>query len=129
MSPSRRHRRRCRSAAGRPPQILTDESHERLRQLIHLADGVGGPFEGFVSGAYRETLPAGSPFPTLLTWWTGPDRTRKIVEKMLTFDGLQRVTTVRWTVYDEDGTTALAHATDTIAYAGVFEVSRVRTLT
>ena len=31
--------------------------HAKLRQLVHLADGQGGPWEGFLSGAYRETLP------------------------------------------------------------------------
>ena len=33
---------------------ITADQHAALRQLIHLADGIGGPFEGFLSGAYRE---------------------------------------------------------------------------
>ena len=108
---------------------ISPVEHERLRQLIHLADGVGGPMDGWPSGSYRETLPAGDPFPTLITWWTDAGKTKKIVEKLVTFDGQKRVTALKWTVYDADGVTALAQVTDAIVYSTVFETSRTRTVT
>jgi len=42
---------------------ITASDHEILRQLIHFIDS-GGPADGFASGAYKEILPTGNPFPT-----------------------------------------------------------------
>jgi len=109
--------------------IVTEHVHPTLRQLIHLADGVGGPMEEFLSGAYRETLPSGSVFPTLVIWWTDSGKTQKILQKMITFDGIKRVTSLSWTAYKIDGITAGATVTDTIVYSGVFEIARTRTVT
>lgn len=64
----------------------------------------------------------------MIIWWTSTARNEKIVEKLLSFDEMKRATRVCWTVYAEDGKTALAHVTDTITYLGLFELSRVRTL-
>jgi hypothetical protein len=108
---------------------ITPADHETLRQLIHLADGVGGPMDGWPSGSFRELLPLGSPFPTLVTWWTDAGKTKKIVEKLITFDAQKRVTAIKWAVYDVDGTTVLAQVTDAISYSTVFETSRTRTVT
>lgn len=106
---------------------ITDIQHKTLRQLIHLADGVGGPMEGFASGAYRETLPTDDPFPTSITWWDSSAKLEKIVEKDLAYDGNKRITITVWKVYDVGGI-LLATVTDTFAYNGSspFESSRTR---
>jgi hypothetical protein len=108
---------------------LTSSQHKTLRQLIHLADGVGGPMEGFASGAYRETLPAADPFPTSIIWWESSAKLKKIVEKTLVYDGSFRITTTSWKVYDASGS-LLATVTDTFTYSGStqFETSRTRTI-
>lgn len=105
---------------------LTPLQHETLRQLIHLADGVGGPMEGFPSNAYREVLPTASPFPTSIIWWDNALKTKKYVEKFITYNPNKTASVLQWKVYYIDGTTLLATVTDTISYSGVFETSRVR---
>jgi len=109
---------------------MTDVQHETLRQLIHLADGVGGPMTGFASGAFRETLPLDDPFPTSITWWDSSSKSLKIVEKNLSYDANKRITVTVWKVYDEGGI-LLATVTDTFAYNGSspFESSRTRVIT
>ena len=106
---------------------ITESQHETLRQLIHLADGVGGPMEGFASGAYRETLPLDDPFPTSIIWWNSSLKSLKIVEKNLSYDVNKRITSTSWKVYDEIGI-LLATVTDTFSYNGSspFEQSRTR---
>lgn len=108
---------------------LSAEQHKTLRQLIHLADGVGGPMEGFASGAYRETTPANSPFPTAITWWTSSAKLKKIIEKNIVWDGSNNPIVISWKMYDVDGSTLLAIVTDSIIYNGPFEVSRNRIIT
>lgn len=102
---------------------ITEEQHKSLRHLIHLADG-GGPFEGFASGAYRETT--GTVFPSALIWWESSAKTHKIVEKLLAYSG-PFPTTITWKAYDSVG--LLATVEDTISYSGPFETSRTRTVT
>lgn len=106
---------------------ISATTHKTLRQLIHLAEE-GGPFEGFASGAFQETLPSASPFPTSVIWWTSAAKTAKIVEETITYNANKTVATDQWKVYDTDGTTVLATVTDTISYSGVFETSRTRTI-
>ncbi len=98
--------------------------HKTLRQLIHLAHD--GPFEGFTSGAYEETLPAASPFPTSAIWWTSAAKTAKIVEQTVTYNANKTINTDQYKVYDVDGATVLATVTDTYVYSGVFPLSRTR---
>lgn len=107
---------------------ITAAQHAALRQLIHLADGVGGPFEEFLSGAYREILPVADPFPTSVIWWENSAKLKKIVEKTLTLNANKTPSTIEWKVYDTDGSTVLATVTDTITYSAVFELSRTRTI-
>lgn len=104
--------------------------HKALRDIIHFIDD--GPGDGFASGAYKETLPAGDPFPTSIIWWESSSKLKKIVEKTI-----ERVagpatnvapTPVVWKLYDTDGTTVLVTVSDAIAYSGVFETSRTRTI-
>lgn len=114
-----------------PPDIvggggITELAHRTLRQLIHLADSEG-PMEGFTSGAYRETTPTGSMFPTLVTWWTSSSKLNKIVDKQVTYTGAF-ATSVVWRAYDTDGTTVLVTITDTIVYSGAAESTRTRTI-
>jgi hypothetical protein len=100
-----------------------------LRQLIHLADGdVGGPFEGFASGAYMETLyPSGKPFVSSMTWYDDNTKTKKIVENIITRNSINMPTNITWRVFDVDGSTALSTVSDSIVYANnIYEVSRTR---
>lgn len=101
-------------------------AHAALRQLIHLADGVGGPFEQFLSGAYREI--SGGAFPTSKIWYESSAKTKKIVEKTITRNPNQTPATIEWKAYATDGSTVIATVTDTITYSGVFETSRTRTI-
>ena len=102
---------------------LTPDGHKVLRQLIHFIDD--GPAEGFASGAYREVT--GTVFPTAVIWYTDSSKTDKIVEKLITWTGVN-ATTIVWKIYDTDGSTVLATVTDTVAYSGVFETSRTRAI-
>jgi hypothetical protein len=107
---------------------LTVETHKYVRQLIHLADGVGGPFEGFASGAYRETLPAASIFPTSIIWYNDATKILKIVEKTISYNTNKTVSLVSWQVYDTDGSTVLATVSDTPTYTSIFENNRTRAI-
>jgi hypothetical protein len=103
---------------------LTAATHEALNQLIHfLSDGPG---KGFVTGAFKETLPAASPFPTSVIWWTDAGKTVRIVEKLITYTGILP-TTIVWNVYDSLDVLQES-ATDVINYSGVFETDRTRTI-
>lgn len=107
---------------------LTSETHKYVRQLIHLADGVGGPFEGFASGAYRETLPAASIFPTSIIWYNDVTKALKIVEKTIAYNTNKTVSLISWQVYDTDGSTVLATVSDTMTYTSIFEDNRTRAI-
>lgn len=109
------------------PQYITSDQHKSLRQLIHLVDGQGGPFEGFTSGAYRETL--GGASPTSVTWYEDFTKAKKIVEKLMTYTDTSQINSVTWRVYGTDGVTVLATVTDAVTYSTFFETSRVRTIT
>jgi hypothetical protein len=104
---------------------LTEAAHRTLRQLIHFIGD--GPAEGFASGAYKETLPAGSIFPTSEVWWESASKLKKIVSLDTTWTGVN-ITAEVWKVYDTDGSTVLATVTDAISYTGIFETDRTRTI-
>ena len=108
-----------------PSDFINEEEHKILRHLIHFIDD--GPGGGFASGAYKEILPAGSPFPTAHTWYESAAKTQKIVELLITYSGAFPTTEV-WQMYDDDGSTVLVTVTDTITYHGVFETSRTRVI-
>jgi hypothetical protein len=107
---------------------ISANAHKILRQLIHLADGVGGPWEGFASGAFREVLPASDPFPTNITWYTDSGKSDKIVEKTITRNSNKTPSTIEWKAYDTDGSTVVAQIEDAIVYDGIFELNRTRTI-
>jgi hypothetical protein len=104
---------------------ISEAQHRALRDLIHFIDD--GPACGFATGAFKETLPAGAPFPTSIIWWESNAKTEKIVELAVTYTGAFPTTEI-WSMYDTDGTTVLCTVTDTIAYSGAFEVSRTRAI-
>lgn len=104
---------------------LTENSHRTIRQLIHFIED--GPAEGFASGAFKETLPSGSIFPTSEIWWESSSKLKKIISLDTTWTGVT-ITQEVWKIYDTDGSTALATVTDTISYSGIFETSRTRTI-
>ncbi len=103
---------------------VSEAQHRVLRQLIHFIDD--GPATGFASGAYKETTPTG-PFPTSEIWWESSAKLKKIVSLDTTWTG-PRITQEVWKVYATDGSTVLATVTDVVAYSGVFETSRTRTI-
>lgn len=105
---------------------LSASEHRAIRQLIHFVDD--GPAAGFASGAYRETLPLGDPFPTSETWWTSAAKTQKIVDLTIVRDVEQKPTSETWKAYDIDGVTVIESVIDVIAYSGPFETSRTRTI-
>lgn len=109
---------------------LTADAHKTLRQLIHFIDD--GPADGFASGAYKETLPSGDPFPTSVIWWESSSKLKKIVEKTITRSGGGATnvtpTPIVWKMYDTDGSTVLLTVSDAITYSSVFETSRTRTI-
>jgi hypothetical protein len=111
--------------------LQTPARHRALRQLIHFIND--GPACGFASGAYKETLPAGDPFPTSIIWWVSSSKVDKIVEKTITRSGggatVVTPTPVVWKMYDTDGSTVLCTVSDAISYSGPFETSRTRTIT
>lgn len=106
---------------------ITEADHEVLRQIIHFVDD--GPGGGFMSGAVKQTNPAGSPFPTQIVWFLDGTLTTKLVEKLITYNTNSLPITITWNVYKPDGVTIAESITDTITYTNnVFESSRVRTI-
>lgn len=104
---------------------IPEAQHKVLRHLVHLAEE-GGPFDGFSSGAYRETLPVAAAFPTSEIWWESSAKLKKILEKTTVWNDAFPVS-ITYKAYDLDGTTVIATSTDTITYSNAFEVSRIRT--
>lgn len=104
---------------------ITESQHKALKDLIHFIDD--GPADGWVSGAYKETLPAGDPFPAQEIWWTGSGKTHKIVSLDITRNSNKTPATEQWKIYDADGSTVLVTLTDAISYSAIFETSRTRT--
>lgn len=100
--------------------------HDDIRDLIHFIDD--GPASGFVSGAYKECLPAGDPFPTQSIWWESASKTQKIVELIITRDSEQKPIVENWNMYEDDGITIKHSVTDTITYQDNFESSRTRVI-
>lgn len=104
---------------------LTAAQHRSLRQLIHFIDN--GPAEGFVSGAYRETV--GGVFPTSVIWYDDNTKVKKLVEKLITWDGAFPSTIV-WKMYDTDGSSVLSETSDSYDYTtSIFEPKVTRTIT
>ncbi len=107
-------------------RLLSVEDHQALRQMIHFIDG--GPANGFASGAYRESAYSSTPWPDSVTWYVDASKAAKIIEKVLTRNGSQQVTTVLWRLYASNGSTVVSTVTDTVTYTGAVESSRTRTI-
>ena len=103
---------------------ITD--HQTLRHLIHFIDQ--GPGDGFASGAYKEVLPIGNPFPTSIIWYLDAAKTKKLVEKTITYSGTKFPTVITWQMYATDGVTVIHTVTDAITYNAAFESTRNRTI-
>jgi hypothetical protein len=86
-----------------------------------------GPAEGFASGAYKEILPFGDPFPTSITWWDSPVKNNKIVEQIYTYNNNNIIIQEEWNAYDATGN-IVTTISDTITYDDVIEISRIRTI-
>ena len=100
--------------------------HKTLRDLIHFIDE--GPGDGFLSGAFKEVLPSGAPFPTSVIWYLDATKTTKLVEKFITYTGVAFPSVITWNMYDYDGVTLIHTVTDTITYNTAFESTRSRTI-
>jgi len=105
---------------------LTPQQHQTLRHLIHFIDQ--GPGDGFASGAFKEILPNNSAFPTSVTWYLDVAKTKKLVEKFITYTNNTFPTTIHWNMYDTDGVTIIHTVIDTITYNSAFEATRTRTI-
>lgn len=105
---------------------ITPFEHETLRQLIHFIDE--GPGDGFLSGAYKEVLPTGSPFPTSITWYLDTGKSKKLVEKFVTYNAHKFPVVLYWNMYDYDGVTIVHTVVDTITYSSAFESTRTRAI-
>jgi hypothetical protein len=100
---------------------ISAEKHEKIKQLIHYIDD--GPT--YLSGTYREILPARDPFPTSVIWWESSGKVRKIVETIITRNANKMPSSIVWNLYD--GGSVIETITDSIVYQNnIFEVSRVR---
>lgn len=105
--------------------LLTPSKHAALRQLTHFIHD--GPAEGFPSGTYREV--SGGLFPTSITWWESSEKTRKVVERTITWGTSPKLPIQdQWVMFAVDGLTSLITVTDTISYSGILEVYRTRTI-
>lgn len=105
---------------------ISEATHKTLRHLIHFIDD--GPGGDFASGAFKEILPSGNPFPTSYIWYESVAKLDKIVELTVTRGTAQKPITEVWEMYDTDGSTILATVTDTISYSGPFETTRLRAI-
>jgi hypothetical protein len=105
---------------------ITPFEHQTLRQLIHFIDE--GPGDGFASGAFKEVLPTGSPFPSSITWYLDVAKTKKLVEKFITYNSSHFPTQIHWNMYDYDGVTIIHTVIDAITYSTAFESTRTRTI-
>ena len=103
---------------------LNEVDHSRIRQLAHFIDD--GPSNGFLTGAYKETLPFASPFPTMQIWWTSAAKVEKVLQLEVTRSGIYPVTE-SWKLFS--GSTVVETLTDVITYSGAFETTRARTMT
>lgn len=106
---------------------LTNQKHKTLRDLIHFIDQ--GPGDGFDSGAFKETLPNNVPFPTSIIWYLDVAKTKKLVEKFITYTNNVFPSIIQWNMYDYDGVTLIHTVTDNISYTTAFESTRTRTIT
>lgn len=106
--------------------FLTPFEHQTLRQLIHFIDE--GPGDGFLSGAYKVTLPSPSVFPTSIIWYEDNTESKIIVSKTIVWVGVVP-TTITWQVYNVDGITVAHTVSDSITYTShIFESTRTRTI-
>lgn len=104
-----------------------EPAHKTLRDLIHFIDQ--GPGDGFASGAFKEVLPQGSPFPTSIIWYLDVAKTKKLVEKFISYTSNKQPDQIQWNMYDYDGVTLIHTIIDNFTYVNnVFEATRTRTI-
>lgn len=101
-------------------------AHRSLLQLIHFIDD--GPAKGFVTGAVKEIV--GGLFPTEVRWKRAD--TTLLLKKTITRSGggatVTAPTPIVYELYAADGTTVLETVSDVVAYSGVVETGRVRSI-
>jgi hypothetical protein len=107
------------------------EAHRRLTELIHFIED--GPAQGFATGAFKEILPAGSPFPLVITWWESAAKVKRIVRKTIERSAGPatnlKPTPILWEMFSPiDGVTVIASVSDAITYSGVFPTTVTRTI-
>jgi hypothetical protein len=114
-------------SAGTNVTYAFDALQEDSRALILLAE-CGGPYEKYLSGSFKETLYVDKVFVSSSTWYVDSGKTEKIYERIITYNLNKTPNTVIRRVYNTDGTTVRATATDVITYSGVVESNRTRTI-
>jgi len=93
----------------------------KLRELISFID------EGVETGGYKETT--SYPFPTNITWYTDNTKSKKVVEKLMTYYGNNLPFIITWNIYNDDGITISNVIIDTIVYqSNSFEFTKTRVI-
>jgi len=100
---------------------MTEAAHKIIRHIIHYIE------EGPAENSYKKTTWTGI-LPASEIWYTTSGMTAFIYEKNYTWTGIT-ATTIERKIYDTDGSTVLATATDTITYNGIFEDTSTRVVT
>jgi hypothetical protein len=108
--------------------IVGQGAHKALRQLIHFV-ATNSPGDGFGAGPYVSEVSYDGNVPDGEIWYTDATKTEKICEWAATVNPNQTYATETWIVYQDDGSSPAAEATDVISYTGPRETGRSRTLT
>lgn len=98
---------------------------ESQRLLALLADG--GPMEGYASGSFQEATYQ-AVLCTSRVWYESSSKLKRIVSREVTFNPNLTVHTIVWKSFSSTSGAVLATVTDTLAYSGIFETSRTRTI-
>lgn len=72
------------------------------------------------TSGYQELFPANSIFPTNETWYTDDGKTKKIIEKDITWNGVNP-TIIIYKIYGVDGISITQTIQDTISYYKIFK--------
>jgi len=67
------------------------------------------------TAGYQELLPLGSIFPTTEIWYTDSSKTKKIIEKDITWSGAVPIT-IFYKFYASDGITIIQQSRDDLSY-------------
>jgi hypothetical protein len=101
---------------GSPPVWVDDDL---VRKLSHLDRGP------WAISSYKEIV--GGIFPESVIWYTDSSKSFKIVEKEYSYNSNKSVSSIVWKVYNYNNV-VIRTMTEAMTYSGIFETSRVRTI-